>query len=100
METTGERDSFGIHTFDYYRKAWEIFVPREQARLFLAYADNELLAGIFVTRLGNEAIYLYGASSNVAAQSYAQLSLTMGGHPLVPPGRGASVRFLGYSSNR
>lgn len=64
LQTTGERDQFGIHTFDYYRKAWEIFMPRQQARLFLAYADKELLAGIFVTLLGDEAIYLYGASNN------------------------------------
>jgi len=64
LTTTGERDQFGIHTLDYYHKAWEIFVPRSQARLFLAYADEELLAGIFVTRVAREAIYLYGASSN------------------------------------
>jgi lipid II:glycine glycyltransferase (peptidoglycan interpeptide bridge formation enzyme) len=64
LDTTGVRDAFGIHTRDYYRKVWEIFVPRGQARLFLAYAQEELLAGIFVTRLGHEAIYLYGASSN------------------------------------
>ncbi len=64
LETTGERDQFGIHTLDYYRKAWDIFVSRAQARLFLAYAGPELLAGIFVTCLAHEAIYLYGASSN------------------------------------
>lgn len=64
LQTTGDRDQFGIHTFDYYRKAWELFVPRQQARLFLAYAGDELLAGIFVSLLANEAIYLYGASSN------------------------------------
>jgi lipid II:glycine glycyltransferase (peptidoglycan interpeptide bridge formation enzyme) len=65
LEATGERDRFGIHTLDYYHKVWEIFVPRSQARLFLAYADEELLAGIFVARLAHEAIYLYGASGNV-----------------------------------
>src|SRR5258707_13006909 len=64
LETTGERNQFGIHTLDYYRKAWDIFVSRAQARLFLAYAGPELLAGIFVTCLAHEAIYLYGASSN------------------------------------
>lgn len=64
LRTTGERDRFGIHTLDYYRKVWEILVPCQQARLFLAWADNELLAGIFVSLLGREAIYLYGASSN------------------------------------
>jgi lipid II:glycine glycyltransferase (peptidoglycan interpeptide bridge formation enzyme) len=64
LQTTRERDQFGIHTFDYYRKAWEMLVPRQQARLFLAWAEHELLAGIFVSLLGHEAIYLYGASSN------------------------------------
>lgn len=64
LQTTGERDQFGIHTLDYYRKVWEILVPRQQARLFLAWADEELLAGIFVSLLCREAIYLYGASSN------------------------------------
>ena len=64
LETTGERDQFGVHTCAYYRKAWEILGARQQARLFLAYAEGELLAGIFVSLLGDEAIYLYGASSN------------------------------------
>lgn len=64
LQTTGARDQFGVHTFDYYHKFWEIFVPRQQARLFLAHADGELLAGIFVSLLAGEAIYLYGASSN------------------------------------
>ncbi len=53
MQATSVRDQFGIHTFDYYLKAWHIFVPRQQARLFLAEFDGHLLA-----------IYLYGASSN------------------------------------
>lgn len=65
LQTTGKRDGFGIHTFDYYYKAWSILTSRQQARLFLAWADGELLAGIFVSLLGHEAIYLYGASGNV-----------------------------------
>lgn len=64
LQTTSERDDFGIHTFEYYRKAWHVLGPRRQARLFLAWADGELLAGIFVGLLGREAIYLYGASGN------------------------------------
>lgn len=64
LQTTGQRDGFGIHTLSYYRKAWDIFVSGDQARLFLAYADGNLLAGIFVTRSPHEAIYLYGASAN------------------------------------
>ena len=36
MQTTSERDHFGIHTLDYYLHAWHTFAPRQQARLFLA----------------------------------------------------------------
>lgn len=64
LETTGERDQFGIHTREYYCKAWDVLGKRQQACLFLAYAEGELLAGIFVSLLAGEAIYLYGASSN------------------------------------
>jgi peptidoglycan pentaglycine glycine transferase (the first glycine) len=64
LQTTGQRDQFGIHTLDYYVQAWRIFVSRQQARLFLAECDGQLLAGIFVGLLAKQAIYLYGASSN------------------------------------
>ena len=64
LQTTGERDEFGIHTLDYYLHAWRIFVPRKQARLFLAEYNGQLLAGIFVGLMAKQAIYLYGASSN------------------------------------
>lgn len=64
LQTTGERDSFGVHTRDYYLSAWRIFAPRNQARLFLAEYQGQLLAGIFVSKCAQQGIYLYGASSN------------------------------------
>jgi peptidoglycan pentaglycine glycine transferase (the first glycine) len=64
MQTTGERDQFGIHTRNYYCDAWRIFAPRQQLRLLLAEHEGRLLAGIFVGLFANQAIYLYGASSN------------------------------------
>lgn len=64
LQTTGERDQFGIHTLDYYVRAWQIFASRQQARLLLAEHEGQLLAGIFVGLFGSQAIYLYGASSN------------------------------------
>ncbi len=64
LQTTGVRDDFGIHTFDYYLAAWRIFAPRNQGCLLLAEYDGQLLAGIFVGLMGRQAIYLYGASSN------------------------------------
>ncbi|HEY7347380.1 MAG TPA: peptidoglycan bridge formation glycyltransferase FemA/FemB family protein [Ktedonobacterales bacterium] len=62
LQVTGQRDRFGVHTFDYYEYAWKTF--GEQARLLLAEHEGKLLAGIFVTLVGRESIYLYGASSN------------------------------------
>lgn len=64
LQTTSIRDGFGIHTFDYYLQVWRIFAPHNQARLFLADYNGQLLAGIFVGLMAKQAIYLYGASSN------------------------------------
>ncbi|HLX41329.1 MAG TPA: peptidoglycan bridge formation glycyltransferase FemA/FemB family protein [Ktedonobacteraceae bacterium] len=64
LQTTGERDQFGIHTRNYYCDAWRIFASRQQLRLLLAEHDGRLLAGIFVGLFANQGIYLYGASSN------------------------------------
>jgi peptidoglycan pentaglycine glycine transferase (the first glycine) len=68
LQTTSERDKFGIHTQEYYERAWSIFVARRQARLLLAEHEGQLLAGIFVSLFGAEGIYLYGASSNEQRQ--------------------------------
>jgi peptidoglycan pentaglycine glycine transferase (the first glycine) len=68
LQTTGQRDGFGIHTLDYYLRAWQIFAPRQQAQLLLAEYDGRLLAGIFVGCMARQAIYLYGASGSEARQ--------------------------------
>jgi len=68
LQTTSIRDSFGIHMLAYYLRAWQIFSPRNQAQLFLADYNGQLLAGIFVGLMAKQAIYLYGASSNEQRQ--------------------------------
>ncbi len=68
LQATSIRDRFGIHTLEYYRRAWQIFAPRDQARLLLAQYNGHLLAGIFVGLMAKQAIYLYGASSNEQRQ--------------------------------
>ncbi len=68
LQSTSIRDGFSIHTLNYYLRAWQIFAPRNQARLFLADYDGQLLAGIFVGLVAKQAIYLYGASSNEQRQ--------------------------------
>ncbi len=68
LETTGERDQFGIHTLAYYIEVWRTFTPGDTVRLLLAEFNGRLLAGIFVSVFARQAIYLYGASSNEQRQ--------------------------------
>jgi peptidoglycan pentaglycine glycine transferase (the first glycine) len=63
MDTTGERNEFGVHEPVYYRKMYDLFVP-DHAALILAEHEGETLAGNFVIAVGKTAIYLEGASSN------------------------------------
>jgi lipid II:glycine glycyltransferase (peptidoglycan interpeptide bridge formation enzyme) len=64
MAVTGERDDFGVHTPDYYRRAYELFHPAGLCELLIAYYQDQPLAGLMVFAAGKRAWYLYGASSN------------------------------------
>lgn len=64
MQTTGNRNEFGVHSAEYYQTAYDLFVPNGDAALFMAEHDGDYLAGIMVFALGDTAWYLYGASSN------------------------------------
>ncbi len=64
MLVTGERDSFGVHSLAYYRKAYELFHPLGQAELFLAEYAGRPLAGLMVFAQGARAWYFYGASND------------------------------------
>lgn len=64
MQTTGERDGFGIHSQAYYQAAHQLFVPQGLARLFLATFEDKVLAGIMAFAFGQRAWYMYGASSD------------------------------------
>ncbi|MDC7218497.1 MAG: peptidoglycan bridge formation glycyltransferase FemA/FemB family protein [Spirochaetales bacterium] len=72
---TGERDKIALHPESYYKRLFTL--ANEKAlkggvcgrdypdlRLWLAYHEDELLAGIITSFYGNRATYLYGASSN------------------------------------
>ncbi len=63
MQTTGSRNEFGVHSPDYYERAYDLFVP-DDAALILAEHEGDPLAGIMVFAKGRTAWYLYGASSN------------------------------------
>jgi lipid II:glycine glycyltransferase (peptidoglycan interpeptide bridge formation enzyme) len=62
---TAERDHIAIHTKDYYQSVVELAGDEVTVRFFLAYHEDQLLAGILVAFVGNTATYLYGASSNM-----------------------------------
>lgn len=64
MAVTGARDSFGVHDPDYYRRAFAYFSEGDRCALLLASYEGQDLAGVMVFRQGQQAYYLYGASSN------------------------------------
>jgi lipid II:glycine glycyltransferase (peptidoglycan interpeptide bridge formation enzyme) len=63
-EVTGERDRFGVHSLDYYRRAYDLFHSRCACELFMAEYEGEPLAALMVFAQGQRAWFLYGASSN------------------------------------
>jgi lipid II:glycine glycyltransferase (peptidoglycan interpeptide bridge formation enzyme) len=65
MQTTGDRNAFGVHEPAYYEMAYDLFVPQGHAALILSEHEGDGLAGVMVFALGTTAWYLYGASSNI-----------------------------------
>jgi len=64
MQVTGERDRFGVHSLEYYRRAYELFSPREECVILLAEYEHQPLAALMAFARGKRAWYFYGASSN------------------------------------
>jgi lipid II:glycine glycyltransferase (peptidoglycan interpeptide bridge formation enzyme) len=65
MQTTGERDQFGIHSFEYYRSAYKLFRPEGSCELLLADFEGEPIAAVMVFSAGSRSWYLYGASRSL-----------------------------------
>ncbi|MEP7286616.1 MAG: peptidoglycan bridge formation glycyltransferase FemA/FemB family protein [Chloroflexota bacterium] len=64
MAITGKRNAFGVHAPDYYQMAFDLFAPSGRCALLIASYAGHDLAGIMVFRCGENAYYLYGASSD------------------------------------
>ena len=64
MEITGERETFGVHSLDYYQKAYDLFSSQGQCALLLAEYEEEPLASLMVFARGERAWYFYGSSSS------------------------------------
>jgi lipid II:glycine glycyltransferase (peptidoglycan interpeptide bridge formation enzyme) len=65
---TGKRDGIAIHSLDYYRTLFSLCrnygTGGPELRLYLAVHEGEPVAAIIVLFRGEEAVYLYGASSD------------------------------------
>lgn len=64
MLLTGGRDGFGVHSLEYYRRAYELFHPKGMCEILVAEYEGKPLAALFVARYGHRAYYLYGASTD------------------------------------
>jgi lipid II:glycine glycyltransferase (peptidoglycan interpeptide bridge formation enzyme) len=64
MLLTGKRDGFGVHSLEYYRRAYDLLHPGQMGELLLAEYNSRPLAALFVGRSGRRAYYLYGASTS------------------------------------
>ncbi|GAB4493296.1 MAG: peptidoglycan bridge formation glycyltransferase FemA/FemB family protein [Anaerolineales bacterium] len=65
MQITGGRDGFGVHSREYYQKAYDLFHPAGMAEILVAEYAGQPLAALMVFALGARAYYLYGASSEL-----------------------------------
>ncbi|OGO75746.1 MAG: hypothetical protein A3K45_01160 [Chloroflexi bacterium RIFOXYC12_FULL_59_14] len=64
MLVTGGRDNFGVHSLEYYRRAYELFHPTGMAELLVAEFEGKPLAALMVFAHGRRAWYIYGASTD------------------------------------
>jgi lipid II:glycine glycyltransferase (peptidoglycan interpeptide bridge formation enzyme) len=64
MLLTGGRDGFGVHSLEYYQRAYDLLHPKQMGKLLLAEYQGRPLAALFAARHGNRAYYLYGASTD------------------------------------
>lgn len=71
MQITGERDEFHTRPAAYYAAAWELFHATGECVLIMASYAGKDLAGAMIFRCGENAYYLYGASSNEERQRMA-----------------------------
>jgi lipid II:glycine glycyltransferase (peptidoglycan interpeptide bridge formation enzyme) len=62
MLLTGERDNFAIRSTEYFERIMDAF--GDDARIYFAYYEDELLAGALDVHVGDKILYVYGASSN------------------------------------
>ncbi|MCE1254070.1 MAG: peptidoglycan bridge formation glycyltransferase FemA/FemB family protein [Anaerolineae bacterium] len=64
MLVTGGRDGFGVHSREYYQRAFDLFHDDGRCELLVARYREKPLAALMVFACGTTSYYLYGASSD------------------------------------
>ncbi|MEK6753523.1 MAG: peptidoglycan bridge formation glycyltransferase FemA/FemB family protein [Chloroflexota bacterium] len=64
MTVTGGRDKFGVHSKEYYQRAYNLFHPKGTCELLVAEFEGKPLASLMVFANGKRAWYVYGASND------------------------------------
>ena len=64
LTTTASRDNFLIRPYSYFEGFYDHLHPVGQTELFMAYYEDEAIAGTLAFRMGDKAWYIYGASAN------------------------------------
>ncbi|MBK9210638.1 MAG: peptidoglycan bridge formation glycyltransferase FemA/FemB family protein [Anaerolineales bacterium] len=64
MTVTGGRDNFGVHSKEYYQRAYELFHPKGTCELLVAEFEGKPLASLMVFADATRAWYVYGASND------------------------------------
>ncbi len=65
MRVTGGRDGFGVHSAEYYRRAYDLFHSSQMCELLVAEFEGQPLAALMVFRHGKRGWYFYGASNDL-----------------------------------
>lgn len=63
LQKTGQRDEFHINPKKHYEALLQCLYEKGKAKMFLAFHNEEPIAGIINTYIGNTATYYYGASN-------------------------------------
>jgi len=64
LQVTAERDDFRVRTREYFEHMYDLLVPAGLAKLFVAEYEETMIAGAILFRMGDTAVYVYGASAN------------------------------------
>lgn len=65
MNETSQRETFHVHSLEYYLRAYDQFHSKGMCELFMAEFEGKTLAAVMVFAFGNSAYYFYGASGDV-----------------------------------